>query len=212
MRRTLVLCLALSLPVALLASQPPAGTGARDAVAQKSGTAVIRGRVTDKDSGVPLEAFTVTLAIQTGDRAPAQNTRTNADGRFEMTTPPPSGAPRPDLTFELGGMFGAQTLTVRPLPVGWTVKEIRYNGADITDVATEFKSSPDPRPLEIVLTRRGAHITGRVLDDKVRRSRMVGSSSSPPTVSGGTGVPRRQRRRASRRAPSVLVRCARAST
>ena len=59
-------------------------------------------------------------------------------------------------------MLGSPTLVAFGFPRGWSLKAVRYNGNDITDVATEFKTG---RGLEIVLTTRGAEVTGRVPDD-----------------------------------------------
>lgn len=38
-----------------------------------------------------------------------------------------------DLTFELKGVFGANRLSIGPLPRGWALKSIQYEGKDIVD-------------------------------------------------------------------------------
>ncbi len=50
-------------------------------------------------------------------------------------------------------------------PRGWIVKSIKYRGDDVTDTGIEFKSSSDPRLLEVTLTNQGAIVSGRVLGD-----------------------------------------------
>jgi hypothetical protein len=45
------------------------------------------------------------------------------------------------------------------------VKSIRYGGKEIVDEPTEFKDNSDPSALEVVLSNRGAVVTGRVVDD-----------------------------------------------
>jgi hypothetical protein len=83
-----------------------------------------------------------------------------------MNGPPPMSRIKDDLTFELTGLMGPQTIAVNGLPPGWMMKAVRYNDVDVTDTPVEFKSSADPRLFEIVLSNRGAVLTGRVLDDK----------------------------------------------
>jgi hypothetical protein len=45
------------------------------------------------------------------------------------------------------------------------VKSIRYDGKEIVDEPTEFNDNSDPSALEVVLSNRGAVVTGRVVDD-----------------------------------------------
>ena len=71
-----------------------------------------------------------------------------------------------DHVFDLTRTFGRRLLDVANIPPGWFVKSIKYDGKDITDVATEFKASRDPSALEIVLSTRGAVVLGRVFDER----------------------------------------------
>ena len=84
--------------------------------------------------------------------------------------PQTSAAVRDDLSFELDGLFGPQLLMVMGPPRGWIVKSVKYRGDDVTDTAVEFKSSTDPRLLEVTLTNQGAIVTGRVLGDDGKES------------------------------------------
>ena len=87
-----------------------------------------------------------------------------------------------DRTFRLTRLFGKQMLDVANVPRGWYVKSIRYAGKEIIDVATEFKAGTDPSALEIVLSNRGATITGRVTDERgepVRGARVVMVPTDP---------------------------------
>jgi hypothetical protein len=89
-----------------------------------------------------------------------------------------------DRAFLLEGMFGARTLELLNVPRPWYVKAIRYHDKDITDVPVEFKASSDPSGLEIVLSTRGAVVSGRVLDDRgnpVSDGRVVMFSADPAT-------------------------------
>jgi hypothetical protein len=84
---------------------------------------------------------------------------------------PESPAPvRDDMSFELDGLFGPQLLMVMRPPRGWIVKSVKYHGNDVTDTGIEFKSSSDPRLLEVTLTNHGAIVTGRVVGDDGKES------------------------------------------
>jgi hypothetical protein len=91
--------------------------------------------------------------------------------RFDRSThrpmggPPPSAIVKGDLTFELEGLSGPQIIGLIGYPMDeWTLKAIRYRGEEILNIPTEFRTSTDPRALEIVLTNRGARLSGRVTD------------------------------------------------
>lgn len=87
-----------------------------------------------------------------------------------------------DRVFRLTRLHGKQLLDVGNIPRGWHVTSIRYAGKEIIDVPTEFKAGTDPSTLEIVLSNRGATISGRVTDergDPVRGARVVIVPSSP---------------------------------
>jgi Carboxypeptidase regulatory-like domain len=92
-------------------------------------------------------------------------------GRGRMMFGPQSPATvRDDLSFELDGLFGPQLLMVMGAPRGWIVKSVNYRGDDVTDTAVEFRSSSDPRLLEVSMTNHGAIVTGRVLGDNGKES------------------------------------------
>jgi len=87
--------------------------------------------------------------------------------REDVTLPQMAGARsesvRGDRSFVLQGLTGPRKLDVVGLPRGWYVKSIRYGQLEIADVATEFKS--DDRQLELVISRRGATVSGRATRD-----------------------------------------------
>jgi hypothetical protein len=76
-----------------------------------------------------------------------------------------------DRVFQLTSMFGRRMLEFANVPRGWYVKAVRYGGKDIIDTATEFKAGSDPSALEVVLSMRGAVVTGRVLDESGNAAR-----------------------------------------
>jgi protocatechuate 3,4-dioxygenase beta subunit len=72
---------------------------------------------------------------------------------------------RKDRTFTLSELFGRRVLSAHNLPRGWYAKAIRYNGVDVTGQTVDFDRVREPGQLEVVLSTRGAILTGRVLDD-----------------------------------------------
>jgi protocatechuate 3,4-dioxygenase beta subunit len=87
-----------------------------------------------------------------------------------------AGFVRADRVFTLAGVFGRRTLELMNVPRGWYVKSIRYRGREIVDTPVEFKESSDPSLLEVVLSNRGAVVTGRAIDEAgnpVARARVV---------------------------------------
>jgi hypothetical protein len=87
-----------------------------------------------------------------------------------------------DRTFTLTGMFGRRTVEVVNVPRGWYPKSVRYRDKDITDVPTEFKAGSEPAVVEILLSTRGAVVSGRVVDDQgnpMSRGRVVMFPAEP---------------------------------
>ena len=82
---------------------------------------------------------------------------------------PPVGTPvapvKPDLTFQLRGLFGPNALVVTGAP-GWVIKSMRYRGEERAYIPTEFKSAASAETVEIVLTNRTARLIARVVDER----------------------------------------------
>jgi hypothetical protein len=79
--------------------------------------------------------------------------------------------PGSDLTFRLDKVFGRRTIAVVNMPTGWMHKSVSYKGKDATDVPVELTAGTDPRDLEIVLSNRGAIVSGTVVDERGRPTR-----------------------------------------
>jgi hypothetical protein len=88
-----------------------------------------------------------------------------ADDRLPGMASGKAALMRTDRTFTIEGMFGARVLEVENVPPGWYVKSIRYRGKEVSDESIEFKGGADAPMVEMVLSNRGAVVTGRVLDD-----------------------------------------------
>ena len=76
--------------------------------------------------------------------------------------PPPAAGVRPDGTFTLTRLLDATVLRLIEVRPPWYVKAVRYKGADVTDVPTEFTDLADPKQLEVVVASRGARLRVRV--------------------------------------------------
>jgi hypothetical protein len=86
--------------------------------------------------------------------------------RSGIMGPPPSAQVQDDLTFQLSGLSGPTLITVSGAPENWIVKSVRYRGEDITDVPADFTGGREGDRLEIVLSNRGARVSGTVTDDR----------------------------------------------
>jgi hypothetical protein len=74
----------------------------------------------------------------------------------------PGRTVRKDLTFELNGVIEPVTIGIDYLPAGWLLRSVLYHGRDVTDQPVVLETSDDPRAIEITLTNRVAHISGRL--------------------------------------------------
>jgi hypothetical protein len=132
------------------------GADIDDVIVTTSKAANVAGRVVFEGGAPDLETSKLSI-VATPDELPGRG--------FLIGDSTGRGIVRNDLSFELDGLFGPQVLRVIGPPRGWIVKSVKYRGEDVTDTGVEFKSSNDPRLLEVTLTNRGAIVTGRVLDD-----------------------------------------------
>lgn len=73
---------------------------------------------------------------------------------------------RPDRTFTLPEVFGSRALEFRGVPPGWYVKSVRWRGDEVIDTPIDFARGDAAASLEVVLSSRGATLTGRVIDDR----------------------------------------------
>jgi hypothetical protein len=68
-----------------------------------------------------------------------------------------------DWTFEISNVFDPRVLRVNA-PQGWTLKAVRLDGQDVTDVALDIAPGQTISGVQIVLTDRVSEVNGRVSD------------------------------------------------
>ena len=94
--------------------------------------------------------------------------------RFRSTSASPqnnfaSANIRPDGSFVIDGINGPRRLEVTTTPPGWTLKEIRGGGIDVTDQVLPFGTADESlRDVEVVLTDRVSELMRSVRDDRAR--------------------------------------------
>ena len=72
------------------------------------------------------------------------------------------GMVKADGSFELKGLSGTRLIRAFGLPAGWMLKEVRVNGADVTDTGVDFRASEAITGAEIVLTAKLTEVKGTV--------------------------------------------------
>jgi hypothetical protein len=70
---------------------------------------------------------------------------------------------RPDWSFSLSGISGPRRIEVTRVPPGWTLKEIRVRGLDVTDRPIAFGTvAQSTDDVEVILSDRVTSVSGRV--------------------------------------------------
>lgn len=133
------------------------GSDLEDVVISLKKAVDIAGRVTLEDPPAPL-----TPAAGSGLMVHARL----AGDRLRGTGSTVTAFVREERPFVPTGIFGRRTLEFANVPRGWYVKSVRYEGNEIIDLPTELKAGTDPSRLEVVLSNRGAVVTGRTVDDR----------------------------------------------
>jgi hypothetical protein len=70
----------------------------------------------------------------------------------------------PDGTFSFPGLYGPRMFRVPNLPAGWALSGVFLDDAPITDAVTEFRQTPTPQTLRVVVTSRVGSVAGKVTD------------------------------------------------
>ena len=116
--------------------------------------ATLRGRVaTDTGEALPREH-----KMRVTSRA-VDPSRTYTD--FDQD----NGRVRDDLTFELKGVFGVNRLSLSPLPTGWSLRSIEYEGSDLVDVPLDMSGGHQLNGIVVLLSKSMPRLRGTLLDD-----------------------------------------------
>lgn len=114
----------------------------------------IRGRVVS-DNGE---------ALPTEPRMRVSGRALESQRSFGRPPSPDNGRVQDDMTFELAGMFGPTRVSVLPVPTGWAVKSIDYDGKDLADKPIEVQGGQSITGVTIVLSKGLPELQGTLLD------------------------------------------------
>jgi Carboxypeptidase regulatory-like domain len=109
------------------------------------------------DTGVPLpapESSRMRVSVRPVDP-------TSTYTRFDQD----NGRVKDDWTFEVGNVFGANRISVSPLPTGWVIRSIDYQGKDLADVALDVRGGQRLDGVTIVLSKTLPKLRGSLFDD-----------------------------------------------
>ena len=76
-----------------------------------------------------------------------------------------NGRVRDDLSFELKGVFGLNRLSISPLPSGWSLRSIEYEGTDLVDTPLDMSGGHQVNGLVVLLSKSMPKLRGTLLDD-----------------------------------------------
>ena len=118
----------------------------------------------------PAATVSGRIVFEGGKPAGLRTLTVRADGPRDLVVMRPGASPspapvKPDLTFELRGLFGPNVLLVDGAPA-WVIKSMRYRGEERAHIPTDFKTAANADVVEIVLTNRTARLVARVLDER----------------------------------------------
>ena len=134
-------------------------------------------RVENADVDGVVIALAKTVAVngrvipeEPGGTLPPRDANFDIEARLAGEHVPGSGSVQrarfagPDWTFTITGVFGRRVFDMNA-PSGWYVKSLRYGGTEIIDAATELAGGREAPSLDVILSRRGAVVTGTVVED-----------------------------------------------
>ena len=116
----------------------------------------VSGRVAYEGQGAPKPGLQVIAVAPSGGPSPISmliNSKALGSGRVNQ-----------DGTFQLRGIAGPQMIRAQGTPVGWALKSVTLDGADITDTAYDFRPGNNVSGLVVTLTDRLSEVTGGVRD------------------------------------------------
>ena len=76
-----------------------------------------------------------------------------------------NGRVKDDWSFELNNVYGLNKLSVNPLPTGWAIRRIEYEGKDYADLPMELRGGQKLDGVTFVLSKTLPRIRGTLLDE-----------------------------------------------
>jgi len=128
----------------------------------------ISGRVTTDTGGPPdgpRDRFRLAARVVDVDTSPIPGAGLPPPPPGGGPTIPDSGRVRDDWSFTITNAYGASRL-IASLPDGWVLKSVLHDGRDITDAPVEMKSGDELTGVQVIVSSRGASVTGALADDR----------------------------------------------
>ena len=77
-----------------------------------------------------------------------------------------NGRVKDDWTFDVTNVFGPNRISVGPLPTGWVVRSIDFQGKDLADVPIDVRGGQRLDGITVVVSKTLPKMGGTILDDK----------------------------------------------
>ena len=125
----------------------------------------VSGRVVT-DQGVPPPLGGSTLGSGRGDSRMRVSLRPVDPDSTPQGSPQDNGRLKDDGTFEITDAIGANRISIMPLPSGWAIKTIEYEGKDYSDLPLEIRNGQKIAGVTIVISNKLPTLNGRLVDEK----------------------------------------------
>lgn len=125
----------------------------------------VSGRVIT-DDGVPPPLGGSTLGSGRGDSRMRVSLRPLDPDSTPQNFTQDNGRLKDDGTFEITDAIGANRIAIMPLPSGWAIKTIEYEGKDYADLPLEIRNGQKITGVTIVISNKLPTLNGRLVDEK----------------------------------------------
>jgi hypothetical protein len=125
----------------------------------------VSGRVIT-DEGVPPPLGGGTLGTGRGDSRMRVSLRPVDPDSTPQGFTQDNGRLKDDGTFEVTDAIGSNRISILPLPSGWAIKTIEYEGRDYADLPIEIRNGQKIAGVTIVISNKLPTLNGRLVDEK----------------------------------------------
>jgi hypothetical protein len=114
------------------------------------------------------------IVADTGEVPPFGSTKPRINampvdrGNTYQTFSQDNGRVREDGTFEVTGAIGAVQISLSPVPSGWAIKSIDYDGRDYSILPLQVRNGQKLDGVTIVLSNRLPTLSGTLVDDRLQ--------------------------------------------